>query len=295
MRLAFRFQTCVFSSEIDDAARKMYLENFGELPSGDIMAFEPEAIPDHDILCAGTPCPSFSIAGRRAGFNDPRGELTLRTLDIIETKRPRAVLLENVKNLVTHDDGRTLAEITGRLRASGYTVHHRVFNALDWGLRQHRQRIFIVGLLGETSWVWPWFKRSFPRQTLDDVIEPTANLDPTLRLSARAVVRHADAVVRSGLPLPVMTHENFAKHVSVKTYSMALRAKGSANAISMNGQRRPSPRELLRLQGFPDDYRIVVPDSHVRRLAGNSLPVPIARQIAKHMVSALWFQKLGNA
>jgi DNA (cytosine-5)-methyltransferase 1 len=200
--------------------------------------------------------------------------------------------MENVKNLVTHDQGRTFAAILGRLQNSGYTVHHRVFNALEWGLPQKRERVFIVGLRGKAGFGWPHYKSYFVRRSLSDIIEPEADLDASLRLSPGAVVRHAAAIAESGLPLPVMTHENFAKRVSVSPHSMALRAQASRSYLSVNGVRKLSAREMLRLQGFPDDYKIVVPYSGVRRLAGNSLPVPIATQIAKHIISALWFQRL---
>ena len=139
--------TCVFSSEWDKNAQKTYFANFGEVTAGDITKISELDIPDHDILLAGFPCQSFSIMGKQLGFADTRGTLFFDIERILRAKRPSAFLLENVKQLTTHDKGRTLGVILSKLEQLGYHVHWKVLNALDFGLPQKRERIFIVGFL----------------------------------------------------------------------------------------------------------------------------------------------------
>ncbi len=136
IRLGFEEYGCksVFSSEWDKYAQKMYEANFGEKPFGDINEIEPEDIPDHDILLAGFPCQPFSIAGKQLGFADTRGTLFFNIESILEAKRPKAFLLENVKRLRTHDKGRTLSVMLEKLKGLGYTVYHKVLNTLDYGV-----------------------------------------------------------------------------------------------------------------------------------------------------------------
>ena len=136
IRLGFETYGCetVFSSEWDKEAQKMYEANFGEKPFGDINLIEPEDIPDHDILLAGFPCQPFSIAGKGLGFADTRGTLFFNIEAILQAKRPKAFLLENVKRLTTHDNGQTFTVILEKLRGLGYTVYHKVFNSLDFAI-----------------------------------------------------------------------------------------------------------------------------------------------------------------
>ena len=138
---------CVFTSEIDLNAQRSYQANFGDLPHGDITKIDERAIPDHDVLCAGFPCQAFSVAGRKGGFNDTRGTLFFDVARIIKEKQPKAFFLENVKGLVGHDKGKTLAVILGVLRDDlGYFVPNpKIINAKDFGVPQNRERIFIVG------------------------------------------------------------------------------------------------------------------------------------------------------
>ena len=157
LRLGFETFGCetVFSSEWDPAAQSMYEANFCERPFGDINDIEPNDIPDHDILLAGFPCQPFSIAGKGLGFADTRGTLFFNIEAILEAKKPKAFLLENVKRLTTHDNGRTFGVILEKLKARGYTVYHKVFNALHFGLPQKRERIYIVGFLDPLQFEFP--------------------------------------------------------------------------------------------------------------------------------------------
>ncbi len=141
---------CVFSSEIDEDACKTYEANFGEYPSGDITKINANSIPDFDILLAGFPCQAFSIIGKKEGFaNETCGTLFFEIERILKEKRPPAFMLENVKNLVSHDNGNTFKVIMSHLEALGYHVYAKVLNALDYGVPQKRERIFIVGILDE--------------------------------------------------------------------------------------------------------------------------------------------------
>ena len=144
----FGFETeCVFSSDIDKFARETYELNYGEIPFGDITS--SPVIPEHDVLLAGFPCQPFSYAGSRRGFGDTRGTLFFEVEKIIKNQLPRLVLLENVRGLVTHDQGRTLSTITTSLESMGYGVEYRVLNSADFGVPQNRMRIYIVAVLGD--------------------------------------------------------------------------------------------------------------------------------------------------
>uniref|UniRef100_UPI0025ED0D88 DNA (cytosine-5-)-methyltransferase n=1 Tax=Chamaesiphon sp. GL140_3_metabinner_50 TaxID=2970812 RepID=UPI0025ED0D88 len=147
IRLGFEAHSCecVFSSEWDADAQKMYAANYGHQPQGDITQIAPEDIPDHNILLGGFPCQPFSIIGKSLGFADIRGTLFFNIEEILRIKQPYAFMLENVKQLRSHDGGRTLLIIRDKLEALGYFVHVAVLNALDFGLPQKRERVIIVG------------------------------------------------------------------------------------------------------------------------------------------------------
>lgn len=138
---------CVFSSEWDKYAQQTYQANFGEVPEGDITKIDPKSVPDHDILTAGFPCQAFSIAGRRLGFEDIRGTMFFYVAKILDVKRPKAFLLENVKGLANHDRGKTLKVILDVLRndLDYYVPDPKILNAKDFGVPQNRERIYIVG------------------------------------------------------------------------------------------------------------------------------------------------------
>lgn len=136
---------CVFSSEIDEACQKVYEKNYGDKPKGDITKIVPRDIPDFDILCAGFPCQPFSICGKKMGFEDTRGTLFFEICKIIEVKKPKVVLLENVKHLTKHDSGRTFKTIIAALEELGYNVSYKVLNSKDFGVDQSRERIIIIG------------------------------------------------------------------------------------------------------------------------------------------------------
>ena len=290
IRLGFEAHGCetVFSSEWDKAAQDMYEANFGERPFGDINDIAPEDIPDHDILLAGFPCQPFSIAGKGLGFADTRGTLFFNIEAIIEAKRPKAFLLENVKRLTTHDEGQTFAVIIEKLEGLGYTVYHKVFNALDFGLPQKRERIYIVGFREPLFFKFP--KPLGYYKPLSEVLLADEDVPKNYFISSELREKRYKAV-KGVPPFPSIWHENIGGNISALPYSCALRAGGSYNYLVVNGERRLTDREMLRLQGFPDSFKINIPYSQSRKVAGNSVSVPVIQAIAGEMMNSLQNKK----
>jgi DNA (cytosine-5)-methyltransferase 1 len=286
IRLAFERFGCenVFTSEWDKDAQFMYEANFGEKPFGDITQMDVSAIPAHDILLAGFPCQPFSILGSMHGFSDTRGTLFFNIEEILRIKRPYAFLLENVKQLKTHDEGRTFQVILQKLEALGYTTHHTVLNALDFGLPQKRERTVIVGFQENIAFQFPKKKGAFT--PLSEILEDETLIDPKL-FASKEILAKRQACIKGEPFEPSVWHENKGGNISILPFSCALRAGGSYNYLLVNGKRRLSSRELLRLQGFPEDFKIVVGYGAMRKLTGNSVAVPVFQAVAAEMVQAI--------
>jgi DNA (cytosine-5)-methyltransferase 1 len=277
----------VFSSEIDVAARKTYEANFGDEPCGDITQIDEKDIPRHDLLLAGFPCQSFSIMGKRLGFADTRGTMFFEIERILKYHKPRALLLENVKQLVTHDKGETLAVILESLKNIGYFVKWKVLNALHFGLPQKRERIIIVGFLDESLTESFSFDFEPMPYSLKDILENDDAVDRSLFASEHILEKRKARTVDKKVTYPAIWHENKSGNISILEYACALRTGASHNYLLVNGCRRLSSRELLRLQGFPDSYKIVVSHADIRRQTGNSVPVNMIRAVALRMDYAL--------
>lgn len=271
---------CLLSSDIDDECRKAYAANFGEIPKGDITKVALSDIPDHDVLLAGFPCQPFSIIGQMKGFEDTRGTLFFEIAKILQKKKPKAFVLENVKLLVGHNKGKTIAQIMETLRKLGYHADYRVFNAIDFGLPQKRERVFIVGF--KTPCLFNWPKDKIPMRPLSKILEK----DVPQKHYASDYIKKKRWDQLAPSKEPTIWHENKAGHISAYPYSCALRANASYNYLLVNGERRLTPREMLRLQGFPNTYKIVCNDSQIRKQAGNSLPVPMAQAVVKNVIEA---------
>ena len=269
--------SCVFSSDIDGACQDAYEANFGERPSGDIKNVESHLVPDHDLLLAGFPCQPFSIIGQKRGFDDTRGTLFFDIARILEVKRPKAFVLENVKMLVGHDGGRTIRRIMETLRGLGYHAEFKVLNALDFGLPQKRERVWIVGSRTESSIQWP--SGGISMKPLSEVLEK----DVPQKYYASEHIREKRRNRLKSFTTPSIWHENKAGNISAYPYSCALRAGASYNYLLVDGKRRLTPREMLRLQGFPDTFKIVSSDSQTRKQAGNSLPVNVAEVVLESL------------
>jgi DNA (cytosine-5)-methyltransferase 1 len=271
---------CVFSSDIDIPAQESYEANFGRRPTGDITKVAASDIADFDLLFGGFPCQSFSIIGKREGFADKtRGTLFFEIARILKEKRPRAFVLENVKQLTTHDDGRTIQTIINTLRDElGYHVDYRVLNALDYGLPQKRERVVIVG--STVPFVMQWPEPVKKGKTLTDILEK--EVDPKHFASPEIVAKRKQ--MHQSEFYPAIWHENKAGNISSYPYSCALRAGASYNYLLVNGERRLTPREMLRLQGFPDSFKIVVSDCQARKQAGNAVPVDMIKLVLDNFI-----------
>ncbi len=298
---------CVFTSEIDVSAQRSYQANFGDLPNGDITKINEKDIPDHDVLCAGFPCQAFSIAGRKGGFNDTRGTLFFDVARIIREKQPKAFFLENVKGLVGHDKGKTLATILGVLRDDlGYFVPNpQVMNAKNFGVPQNRERIFIVGFrsdLGINHFEYP--EPQGKKLVFEDIREKMV-VDTKYYLSQvyletlkRHRARHeskgngfgysiipndgiANAIVVGGMG----KERNLVYDDRITDFTPTTKIKGEVNREFV---RKMTPREWARLQGFPDSFKIVVADVHAYKQFGNSVAVPAIHATAKKIIQKLY-------
>lgn len=277
---------CIFSSEFDEDACKTYEANFGERPSGDITKIEASSIPDFDVLLGGFPCQAFSIIGKKEGFaNETCGTLFFDIERILKEKKPKAFMLENVRNLTAHDNGNTFKVITTHLEALGYHVYSKVLNALDYGVPQKRERIIIVGFLDDVKFEFPKPIPISERKTLSNILEDKVDSKYYVKESIRK--SRIERLKDKNYPKPYISHENIAGSITPHPYSSALRAGASANYILINDERRPTERELLRIQGFPDSYKIVVPYGKVKKQTGNSVAVPVIKAVAREMIKAL--------
>ena len=278
---------CVFSSEWDKNACKTYIANFGDIPAGDITKIKEQDIPPHDILLAGFPCQAFSIMGKMQGFNDTRGTMFFEIERILAYHKPKAILLENVKQLTTHDHGNTFKVILQKLSQLGYHVKYQVLNALDFGLPQKRERIIIVGFLDKfdsEKFNFDFEKKDY---NLASILEDENKIPANFYASEKIRQKRLDFTSDKIKFFPSVWHENTSGNISILDYSCALRTGASYNYLLVNGERRFTPRELLRLQGFPDSYKIVVSTQEIRRQTGNSVAVPMIRMVAQKIDSIL--------
>lgn len=299
---------CVFTSEWDKEAQKTYKANFGEVPFGDITKEQVKSyIPDNfDLLCAGFPCQAFSIAGKRGGFDDTRGTLFFDVAEIIKKHKPKAIFLENVKGLRSHDKGKTLETILNVLRndLDYFVPEPQVINAKDFGVPQHRERIYIVGFrkdLNISNFEYP--KPVKKKVTFLNVREK--NVVPTrYYLSTQYVqtlinhkARHegkgngfgyaiipndgiANAIVVGGMG----RERNLVIDNRITDYTPTTHIKGIVNR---EGIRKMTPREWARLQGFPDNYIIPVADASAYKQFGNSVAVPAIQATANKILELI--------
>lgn len=278
---------CVFSSEWDKAAQTTYTSNFGEIPFGDITKIKADFIPHHDILLAGFPCQAFSIMGKMKGFDDTRGTMFFEVARILDYHHPKAILLENVKQIVSHDGGNTFKVILETLDKLGYHVKWKVLNALDFGLPQKRERVIIVGFMDKNAAEKFNFEFDTVPYNLNSILEPEENIEASLIASDDIQAKRQRRVEGKDVFYPSIWHENKSGNISVLPYACALRTGASYNYLLVNGYRRPSSRELLRLQGFPDNYNIVVSHTEIRKQTGNSVAVPMIRAVANKIVNLI--------
>lgn len=299
---------CVFSSEWDTQAQKTYLLNYGEVPFGDITKETTKAfIPDSfDILCAGFPCQAFSLAGKRLGFEETRGTLFFDVAEIIRRKRPKAFFLENVKGLLIHDKGNTIKTILKVLREDldYFVPDPKIVNAKDFGVPQHRERVYIVGFRKDqhvNDFTYP--NPTDNTKTFADIKEENA-VSAKYYLSTQYIKtlvahkkRHAekgngfgyeiipDTGIANAIVVGGMGRErNLVIDHRLKDFTPVTNIKGEVNR---DGIRRMTPREWARLQGFPDNFIIGVADASAYKQFGNSVAVPAIQATAEEIIKRL--------
>lgn len=297
-RIAFESKggTCVFSSEWDKFSQLTYEANFGEVPHGDITLIESKDIPEHDILCAGFPCQPFSNAGLKLGFEDTRGTLFYEIARIISDKKPSMILLENVKGFVSHDKGKTLKVVIETLDDLGYNVNYKVLNAKQFGVPQNRERIYIVGInrskVGDIGFTFP--KASLKPTKLGAILEkePAEKYTISKKLwdgHKRRLKEHR--AKGNGFGYGLFNEESeYTNTISARYY------KDGSEILISQGRKNPrmlTPREAARLQGFPESFIIPVSDTQAYRQFGNSVAVPVVKQIAQKMKEIIEDPKKG--
>ena len=290
---------CVFSSEWDANAQKTYFYNFGEIPYGDITKESiKNCIPDgFDVLCAGFPCQAFSIAGYRKGFEDTRGTLFFDVAEIIKRKRPKAVFLENVKNLYTHDNGKTFVVIKATLEELGYVVYHKVMNSMEYAnVPQNRERIFIVCF--DPNQVKNHHQFSFPERTelthtIHDCIDPEIN-DKALFYGAKFI--HYEELKRDMVSMDTIyqwrrqyVRENKSNVCPTLTANMGTGGHNVPLILTKYGIRKLSPKECINFQGYPKEYQFPtsIANSAKYKQAGNSVVVPLITKVCQNIISII--------
>lgn len=290
---------CVFSSEWDYAAQRTYFTNYGDMPFGDITSEETKSyIPDNfDVLCAGFPCQAFSIAGYRKGFEDTRGTLFFDVAEIIRRKRPKAVFLENVKNLCTHDNGKTFQIIRNTLEELGYIVFFKVMNAMEYAnIPQNRERIFIVCF--DPKQVPNYNKFAFPEKeiltsTIHDCIDSNVS-DAEYFYTDK--MKHFDELVKSITSKDTIyqwrrqyVRENKSNVCPTLTANMGTGGHNVPLILTDKGIRKLTPKECLNFQGFPEDYYfpMAIAKSSMYKQAGNSVVVPLIQKVCKQIISLI--------
>ena len=300
---------CVFSSEWDEQARKTYYANYGDVPFGDITKESTKnCIPKgFDILCAGFPCQAFSLAGKRRGFAETRGTLFFDVAEILRRYQPKAFFLENVKGLAIHDKGKTLETILNTLDEVGYVVPDpQILNAMYFGVPQHRERIYIVGFrkdlgINKEDYIYPKRHKDIPcwldvreKEPVPAKYYLSETYVETLR---RHRARHeaaghgfgykiipddgvANAIVCGGMGRECNLVIDHRQTDLVPTTNI----KGE---INKEGIRKMTPREWARLQGYPDNFRIVVADASAYKQFGNSVAVPAIQATAAQLLKVL--------
>ena len=284
----FKNAEFVFSSEINASACKTYESNFLVNPQNDITKTDAKDISDFDILLAGIPCQAFSMAGYKLGFDDIRGTHFFEVSRIIKKKMPKAFLIENVRNLISHDNGKTFKTMKKVIEEDlGYTLYYEVLDAQDFGLPQKRKRVFIVGFRDKIQFEFP--KPTKKKSTIRDILE-TEPVDESYFISKKyhnglKIHRKRHELKGNGFGYIVHSHDDIAntlvlggmgkeRNLIVDKKSFVHRKRKDANVRAL---RTFTPREYLRLQGFPNSFKITVPKTQMWRQAANSVPIPVVK------------------
>ncbi|MDD6178136.1 MAG: DNA cytosine methyltransferase [Ruminobacter sp.] len=283
--------SCVYSNEWDKDVAKVYKENFGDDPLGDITKVDEKKLPNFEILCAGFPCQAFSISGKKLGFLDSRGTLFFDVARITKEKNPKVVFMENVKNFATHDGGKTLAVVKATMEELGYNFFYKVLNAADFGIPQKRERIYMVCFRKDLKVESFNFPKSFPlTKHVEDYLLNDEALVKNLYversdtfMSKKEDNQYANKPIRLGI---VNKGGQGERIYSIKGTAVTFSAYGGGifaktGGYLINGKlRKLHPRECARIMGYPDTYKISQSSSQAYKQFGNSVVIDVLQLIA---------------
>lgn len=285
---------CVYSNEWDEPVQKVYADNFGDTPEGDITQIDENSIPDHDILCAGFPCQAFSISGKQKGFEDSRGTLFFDVARIVKAKKPKIVFMENVKNFATHDEGRTLEVVKATMEELGYIFNQKVLNAVDYGVPQKRERIYMVCFRNDLN---------IPKFSYPKPFELTRHVEDFL-LRDESLVSHLyidrpdtyfndtvdDTYSNKSIRLGTVNKGGQGERIySTKGIAITLSAYGGGvfaktGGYLINGKtRKLHPRECARIMGYPDFYKMSSSPNQAYKQFGNSVVIDVLQLIGEEI------------
>ena len=285
--------TCVFASDIDKYVKKTYKANFNIDPKGDITKINVDDIPKHDILCGGFPCQSFSSIGKREGFNDKiKGTLFFEVCRILKHHKPKVCFLENVTGLLTHEGGKTFQIIFQTLETLGYNIHHKVFDAVDFGLPAHRKRVFIIGFLDKKHWrcfKWPVPTHVNNHVGIGTIIEKHDDgYCITKHLQKSYLFGKKNGEKRKDNKPKVVTKETLTpSNTLVSSYHKIQRLTGTFVADGKTGLRLFSENECKQMMGFPKEFKMPVSRTQMYQQTGNSVSVPIIKAISEEIINIL--------
>jgi len=282
---------CVFANDMNKESKQIYDLNFEhKLTLGDLNDIDVNDIPAHDILTGGFPCQPFSIAGRREGFNDPRSNVFWKILEIVDKHSPKCIVLENVKNIISHDDGNTFKTIREEISKRGYTIHYKVLNTSTiTNIPQHRERIYIVCLKDNIEFnlefssvqhagIQSCLETDIPSKYYYTDKSSTWELVKSAVTSKNTVYQYRRVYVR----------ENKSKQCPTLTANMGSGGHNVPLVLDDNGIRKLTPRECFNFQGFPPSYKLpAIADSHLYKLAGNAVSLPVVELIAQRLLPLL--------
>ena len=285
---------CVYSNEWDKFAQQVYNDNFGDMPDGDITQVDENTIPNHDILCAGFPCQAFSISGKQRGFEDSRGTLFFDVARIVKCKKPKIVFMENVKNFAVHDGGRTLEVVENTMKELDYSFSYRVLNAVDYGVPQKRERIYMICFRNDIGIEKFEFPKPFKlKKHLEDFLLPESEIPekyyvnrPDIYMEDKKDNEYSTKTIRLGI---VNKGGQGERIYSTKGIAITLSAYGGGvfaktGGYMINGKyRRLLPRECARIMGYPDSYKIIKNTNQAYKQFGNSVVIDVLQYIAEEI------------
>jgi DNA (cytosine-5)-methyltransferase 1 len=289
---------CVYSNEWNKVVQKVYAENFGDTPEGDITKVDEKTIPEHDILCAGFPCQAFSISGKQRGFEDSRGTLFFDVARIVKEKKPKIVFMENVKNFATHDKGHTLEVVKRTMEELGYTFYQKVLNAVDYGIPQRRERIYMVCFRNDLSIKNFTYPKPIPlSHHVEDFLLNDEKLVESLYINRPDTYFQSisdDKYSNQSIRLGIVNKGGQGERIySTKGIAITLSAYGGGVFSKTGGYlvhgktRKLHPRECARIMGYPDTYKICKSANQAYQQFGNSVVIDVLQFVAIEIGKAL--------